>query len=164
MFSLFPRVLRNKSIAGITLAELLVAIAVTALLMPLVLYIYINFFKGFKHQSDTAFSAQALMVARIKIASEFDRMSMIRSATSNSIEYLNSSDTLTHILHYSKHILRSDSNEIIRGLDTCIFANSVRPDSSVCYVSWEARAGEKGWVGGAVKISYSPHALKADRL
>jgi hypothetical protein len=161
MLSLFQWVLRKKSIAGITLAELLVAIAVTALLMPLVLYIYINFFKGFKHQSDTAFSAQALMVTRIKIAAEFDRMNVIRSVGANSIEYLNSSDTLRHTLHYSKHVLKNDSNEIIRGLDTCIFAGSVRPDSSACYVSWEARAGEKGWVGGAVVAAWRQRQLKS---
>jgi len=161
MLSLFQWVLRKKSIAGITLAELLVAIAVTALLMPLVLYIYLNFFKGFKHQSDTAFSTQALMVARIKIASEFDRMSVIRSVGANSIKYLNSSDTLNHILHYSKHVLKNDSSIVAADLDTCIFVCSIRPDSSRCYIAWEARAGEKGWIGGAEVAGWGQRPLKS---
>jgi hypothetical protein len=140
---------KPDNISGITLVELIIAITITALLVPSVFFIYLDFGRRFRNQTDSASLSQQAISARSKISSALERVGSIRSISENTIVFTSSADTLSHELRLRGGALRCDTAMVAKDLEKCIFSAAVRPDSSECLLLWEAQMAGHRWIGGA---------------
>jgi hypothetical protein len=141
---------------GSTLLELLVAIAISSMVMGLLFFTYTNVARGFFRQIGKAGHVQHLLLVKKQIDREFDDIAVVVSQQEKRLDYkLHDSDIL-HTFRFDATKASVDSRTIAQGLSDFKCSITRDPNGSArAALSWEAWMGT-GWIGGAKEVFIAP--------
>jgi hypothetical protein len=138
--------------SGSTLMELLIAIAISSMVMSLLFFTYTNVTRGFFRQIGKAAHVQRMVLVKKQIDRAFDDIAVVVSQQEKKLEYkLHDSDIL-HTFRFDSTKAVVDTRTVAQGLSG--FKCSIMRDpngSARAVLSWEARMGT-GWIGGAKEV------------
>ena len=135
--------------SGLTIIELLTAVAVVSILMPLIFAVYLNLSKSFLRQTEQANSIEQMLATKLQIDRAIDEMETIVSVTENQIALRTDFDDTVRVLQFDKSALRQGQQVISRNLKSFSCELAYLPDSSKGVLTWAAEIDKGGWVGGA---------------
>jgi prepilin-type N-terminal cleavage/methylation domain-containing protein len=138
--------------SGMTILELIVAMAISGIVVSLIFASNLNVTKGFLLQINK--SAQIMQMSMLK--KQLDRLAgkvgVVISVRETALEYQDKDTDSLHIISFSDRTLKKDSFVIGKSLDG--FAWSIQQPilgSGKAVLYWEAIIGT-GWVGGASEV------------
>lgn len=139
--------------SGMTILELVVAMAIAGTVISLVLGSYLNITKGFYLQVNK--SAQILQMAALKkqIDKNIGAVGVVISVRETALDYQDKEAGALHTMSFGNAMLKKDSLIVAGHLEKfawSLLQPSTGPGKAVLY--WEAYIGN-GWIGGATEVA-----------
>ena len=135
---------------GMTIVELLVAIAVSAALVTGVFFVYINVIKGFKKHTQRVEGVVSMVVAKQRIDAAVLGMRTIKSLSTFRIEFVRNDGTV-HTLIFDKKKLLYDGKILIDYLAS-FSSEVVNTGGRDPVYLWEGVFLTGAWIGGGCAI------------
>lgn len=141
---------------GITLVELIIAIAVASVLGSLVYYAYSNVHRGFGTTINRGASLQDAIVTRKKIKALLAPIAGIESCGRTYIRYRTLQDTLVHRIAWEDSSITRDRKTVLKNVATLEFSLEEYPGPNTgAVLFWEATTNGKRWIAGANRVDNS---------
>jgi hypothetical protein len=132
---------------GTTLLELLVAVAVSAIVITLSLTVFSDILKGFMSQKSNAQTAGDIIVAKKQIDAGLSGMVSIKECSDKSLTCIKGdADTLVEI-RFAKDSLCIDNKAICRKLKDVTFTLVKKNPEGPWVLLWNAHLKKGGWFG-----------------
>jgi Tfp pilus assembly protein PilE len=138
--------------SGVTLLELLTAIAITGIVIGLIFATYTNFTRGFYRQVNKAGQVRHMLLVKKQIDNGLADIAVVTSIGEKNIDYQSYKSNTPHSIRYNAGALAKDTAILAAGLSgfSCSLERDAI-DSTRAVLVWEALIGN-GWIGGGREV------------
>ena len=141
-----------RSSPGATLLEMVVAVAMSAMVIRMIFATYADFTRGFFHQINKAAQVQRMLLVKKQIDRVFDDINVVVSQRQKGLEFLPLHSETLRTFRCDSTTASLDSIIVAKGLSGFACSLLREPGDTVhAVLSWEARI-ENGWIGGAKQV------------
>ena len=146
--------IRSKR-SGHTLMELMIAISVVAILVPLIFAAYLMIYKQFKFSTKKAEKVINTVVVKTKIDKLFKDIEDIKSTYKTSFEYSGNTDSKSHLVSHRSNTLYLDNKVTIKKVKSFKYSISEKKSASGRHLLlWEAVLENGNWIAGARVVGF----------
>ncbi len=133
---------------GFTFLELMVAIAIAAIVVTLAFRFLQDTSRGIQMQEKRIGNTEKMIIARKQIESVMNKIGVVVNVTGNEIDYSELSSDSVHQVIFRGDSLAVDNRLISNGIRKVNFEFDTTKREKVLY--WECEMVNGGWTGGAV--------------
>ena len=133
---------------GFTFLELMVAIAIAAIVVTLAFRFLQDTSRGIRMQEKRIGNTEKMIITRKQIESVMNKIGVIINVYSNEIDYKNLSSDSIHQVIFRGDSLAMDNRLISNGIKKVNFEFDTTKIKSVLY--WECEMANGCWIGGAI--------------
>ena len=134
--------------SGFTFLELMVAIAIAAIVVALAFRFMQDTSRGIRMQEKRIGNTEKMIIARKQIESAMNRIDAVINVSNNEIDYKELSSDSIHQMIFRGDSLAMDNILISNGIRKVNFEFDTTKRKRVLY--WECEMVNGGWAGGAV--------------
>jgi Tfp pilus assembly protein PilE len=151
----------RNNCSGATLIELIVAIVVTGIITVIAFGFFTNIVKGFWKNNRASEAVKEMITAKAIIQSKVRNVGTIISWRKDGIDYLSSDAQAcpadsTRTMVFKDSVVSDNNLVMVKGVAEFSFAvNSFgndKPGLNSALLTWEAKMGDQGWIGGAKEV------------
>lgn len=138
--------------SGMTILELIVAMAISGIVVSLIFASNLNVTKGFLLQINKSARIMQMSILKKQLDRIAGKVGVVISVRETAMEYQDKDTDSLHTISFSDCTLKKDSFIIGKNLDG--FAWSIQQpilSSGKAVLYWEASIGN-GWIGGATEV------------
>ena len=145
----------RKNNSGTTLLELLVAIAVAAVVVLIVFAFYSNVVKGYWLHTRRSEGVKEMVMARLAIKRHFSNVGKLVSCRKEGFDYVKAETDSVQTVRFAQNALLDNNDTIIKNISS-FSCQTLMPDVKQLgkgVLLWEAVVGKGNWVAGATAVS-----------
>lgn len=148
--------LNNKAQkCGHTLMELMIAISIISILVPLIFMAYLSIYKQFKYNTNKADRVMETVVIKKKIDRLITDIENVNSTYKTSFGYFGNRDNKTHLLSFRGNTLCIDNKIKINKVKTFNYLITEKKSASGRHLLlWEVILESGNWIAGAKVIGF----------